>query len=87
MEENLHGSSAFVPQKAGSPVNFFAASGISVPSTCLYLRGDAINGRNKWGHWLFAFDEMGHAYNYFFVHNRDPRFGLRMIPTSFYMRL
>jgi hypothetical protein len=23
---------------------------------------------------------MGHAYNYFFVHNRDPRFGLRMIP-------
>jgi len=29
---------------------------------------------------LFVFDEMGHAYNYFFVHNRDPRFGLRMIP-------
>jgi hypothetical protein len=29
---------------------------------------------------LFIFDEMGHAYNYFFVHNRDPRFGLRMIP-------
>jgi hypothetical protein len=29
---------------------------------------------------LFCFDEMGHAYNYFFVHNRDPRFGLRMIP-------
>jgi hypothetical protein len=25
------------------------------------------------------FDEMGHAYNYFFVHNRDPRYGLRMI--------
>ena len=29
--------------------------------------------------WLFIFDEMGHAYNYFFMHNRDPRFGLRMI--------
>jgi len=29
---------------------------------------------------LFVFDEMGHAYNYFVVHNRDPRFGLRMIP-------
>jgi hypothetical protein len=29
---------------------------------------------------LFIFDEMGHAYNYFFVHNRDPRFGLRMVP-------
>jgi hypothetical protein len=29
---------------------------------------------------LFVFDEMGHAYNYFFVQNRDPRFGLRMIP-------
>ena len=29
---------------------------------------------------LFIFDEMGHAYNYFFVHDRDPRFGLRMIP-------
>ena len=29
---------------------------------------------------LFIFDEMGHAYNYFLVHNRDPRFGLRMIP-------
>jgi hypothetical protein len=30
--------------------------------------------------WLFIFDEMGHAYNYFFVHNQDPRFGVRMIP-------
>jgi len=29
---------------------------------------------------LFVFDEMGHAYNYFVVHKRDPRFGLRMIP-------
>jgi hypothetical protein len=29
---------------------------------------------------LFVFDEIGHAYNYFFAHNRDPRFGLRMIP-------
>jgi hypothetical protein len=32
---------------------------------------------------LFIFDEMGHAYNYFFVHNRDPRYGLRMIPYQF----
>jgi hypothetical protein len=32
---------------------------------------------------LFIFDEMGHAYNYFSVHNRDPRFGLRMIPYQF----
>jgi uncharacterized membrane protein YGL010W len=29
---------------------------------------------------LFVFDELGHTYNFFFVHNRDPRFGLRMIP-------
>jgi hypothetical protein len=29
---------------------------------------------------LFVFDEMGHAYNYFFVHNRAPKFGLRMTP-------
>ncbi len=29
---------------------------------------------------LFVFDEIGHAYNYFVVHDRDPRFGLRMIP-------
>jgi hypothetical protein len=29
---------------------------------------------------LFIFDEMGHAYNYFVVHKRDRRFGLRMIP-------
>jgi hypothetical protein len=28
---------------------------------------------------FFVFDEMGHAYNYFFAHNLDPRFGLRMI--------
>ena len=32
---------------------------------------------------LFIFDELGHAYNYFVVHNRDPRFGLRMIPYQF----
>ena len=32
---------------------------------------------------MFVFDEMGHAYNYFVVHNRDPRFGLRMIPYQF----
>jgi hypothetical protein len=31
---------------------------------------------------LFIFDEMGHAYNYFVVHNQDPRFGLRMIPCQ-----
>jgi hypothetical protein len=29
---------------------------------------------------LFIFDELGHAYNYFAVHDRDSRFGLRMIP-------
>jgi hypothetical protein len=28
---------------------------------------------------LFVFDEMRHAYNYFFVHNTDPKFGLRML--------
>jgi len=32
---------------------------------------------------MLIFDDMGHAYNYFFVHNRDPRFGLRMIPYQF----
>jgi hypothetical protein len=32
---------------------------------------------------LLVFDETGHAYNYFFVHNRDPRYGLRMIPYQF----
>jgi hypothetical protein len=32
---------------------------------------------------LFVFDEMGHTYNYFFVHHRDPRFGFRMIPYQF----
>ena len=35
---------------------------------------------------LFVFDEMGHAYNYFSVHNRDPRFGLRMIPYQLLYR-
>jgi hypothetical protein len=33
---------------------------------------------------LFVFDEMGHAYNYFVVHKRDPRFGLRMIPYQLF---
>lgn len=42
--------------------------GLTVKSLSLVLIG------------LFIFDEMGHAYNYFFVQNRDPRFGLRMIP-------
>ena len=37
---------------------------------------------------LFVFDEMGHAYNYFFVHDRHPRYGLRMIPYQLlYARL
>jgi hypothetical protein len=42
--------------------------GLTVKSISLVLIG------------LLVFDEMGHAYNYFFVHNRDPRYGLRMIP-------
>jgi hypothetical protein len=46
----------------------FLLYGLAVKSVLLVLIG------------LFVFDEMGHAYNYFFVHNRDPRFGLRMIP-------
>ena len=46
----------------------FMFYGLAVKSVPLVLIG------------LFIFDEMGHAYNYFFVHNRDPRFGLRMIP-------
>jgi hypothetical protein len=46
----------------------FLFYGLAVKSVPLVLIG------------LFVFDEMGHAYNYFFVHSRDPRFGLRMIP-------
>jgi hypothetical protein len=46
----------------------FLFYGLTVKSVPLVLIG------------LFIFDEMGHAYNYFFVHNRDPRYGLRMIP-------
>ena len=46
----------------------FLFYGLAVKSVPLVLIG------------VFAFDEMGHAYNYFYVHNRDPRFGLRMIP-------
>ena len=42
--------------------------GLSIKSVLLVLVG------------LFVFDEMGHVYNYFFVHRRDPRYGLRMIP-------
>jgi hypothetical protein len=45
----------------------FLAYGLTVKSVALALTG------------LFVFDEMGHAYNYFCVHNRDPKFGLRMI--------
>jgi hypothetical protein len=46
----------------------FLFNGLTIKSVPLVLIG------------LFVFDEIGHAYNYFFVHNRDPRFGLRMIP-------
>ena len=46
----------------------FLFYGLAVKSVALVLIG------------LFLFDEAGHAYNYFFVHNRDPKFGLRMIP-------
>jgi hypothetical protein len=46
----------------------FLFYGLTVKSVTLLLIG------------LFLFDEIGHAYNYFFVHNRDPKFGLRMIP-------
>ena len=49
----------------------FLFYGLSVKSVPLVLIG------------LFIFDEMGHAYNYFVVHKRDPRFGLRMIPYQF----
>lgn len=28
----------------------------------------------------FGFDELGHVYNYFVVQDRDPRYGLRMLP-------
>jgi len=47
----------------------FLFYGLAVKSVTLLLMG------------LFVFDEMGHAYNYYFVHNRDPKFGFRrMIP-------
>jgi hypothetical protein len=46
----------------------FLLYGLTIKSVSLVLIG------------LFCFDEMGHAYNYFIVHNRDPRFGLGMIP-------
>jgi hypothetical protein len=46
----------------------FLFYGLIVKSVALVLTG------------LFLFDEMGHAYNYFFVHNRDPKFGLRLPP-------
>jgi hypothetical protein len=49
----------------------FLFYGLAVKSVPLVLIG------------LFIFDEMGHAYNYFVVHHRDPRFGLRMIPYQF----
>jgi hypothetical protein len=49
----------------------FLFYGLAVKSVLLVLIG------------LFVFDEMGHAYNYFAVHHRDPRFGLRMIPYQF----
>ncbi|MFZ3329857.1 MAG: hypothetical protein WA197_04455 [Candidatus Acidiferrales bacterium] len=46
----------------------FLLYGLAIKSVALVLVG------------LFVFDEIGHAYNYFFVHKRDPKFGLRMIP-------
>jgi hypothetical protein len=46
----------------------FLFYGLAVKSVALVVIG------------LFVFDEMGHAYNYFFVHKRDPKFALRMIP-------
>ena len=46
----------------------FLFYGLTVKSVTLVLIG------------LFLFDEIGHAYNYIFAHNRDPKFGLRMIP-------
>jgi hypothetical protein len=49
----------------------FLFYGLAVKSVGLVLIG------------LFVFDELGHAYNYFAVHHRDPRFGLRMIPYQF----
>jgi hypothetical protein len=49
----------------------FLFYGLAVKSVLLVLIG------------LFVFDEMGHACNYFVVHNRDPRFGFRMIPYQF----
>jgi hypothetical protein len=49
----------------------FLFYGLAVKSVLLVLIG------------LFVFDEMGHTYNYFVVHHRHPRFGLRMIPYQF----
>ena len=46
----------------------FLFYGLAVKSVLLVLVG------------LFVFDEMVHAYNYFFHHNRGPRFGLHMNP-------
>jgi hypothetical protein len=46
----------------------FLLYGLALKSVLLVLIG------------LFVFDEMGHPYNYFVVHHRGPRFGLRMIP-------
>jgi hypothetical protein len=46
----------------------FLFYGLTVKSVPLVLIG------------LFIFDEMGHANNYFVVHQEDPRFGLRMTP-------
>jgi len=46
----------------------FLFYGLSMKSVAFVLTG------------LFVFDEMAHACNYFFVHKRDPPFGLRMIP-------
>jgi hypothetical protein len=72
----LRGSKFFFTQYHAGKVNIilhlvslsFLFYGLTVKSLSLVLIG------------LFIFDEMGHAYNYFFVHDQDPRFGLRLIP-------
>jgi hypothetical protein len=76
MTKFLEDSKFFWTEYHGGKVNVilhlvsfsFLFYGLTVKNVALVLTG------------LFLFDEMGHAYNYFCVHNRDPKFGLRMIP-------
>ena len=42
--------------------------GLAVKDTLLVIIGVAV------------IDELGHIYNYFVVHKRDPKYGVRMIP-------